>query len=62
MIPFDVYKHPAFTRNRHLHLLAAGHGGHVGFLARGPRRFWVDEILCHWMIEIGNNSQAGIVL
>jgi len=62
MIPFDVYKHPAFARNPHLRLLAAGHGGHVGFLARGPRRFWVDEILCRWMMEIGNNSPAGIVL
>ncbi len=59
MIPYDVYRHPAFARNPHLRLLMADHGGHVGFLARGARRFWVDEILCQWLA--GNNSGAGIV-
>ncbi|MCC6344638.1 MAG: alpha/beta fold hydrolase [Bryobacterales bacterium] len=59
MIPHDVYRHPAFARNPHLRLLMAEHGGHVGFLARGARRFWVDEILRQWLA--GNNSGAGIV-
>jgi predicted alpha/beta-fold hydrolase len=41
-IPFEMYSHPAFRANPHLKLVAPEHGGHLGFLARGPRRFWAD--------------------
>lgn len=58
MIPFSVYNHTAFRGNpkgNSPHLVAVDHGGHVGFLARGPRRFWVDEMMIRWLEEL---SQA----
>lgn len=49
MIPFHVFDRAAFRENRHIELLAVDHGGHVGFLAKGKQRFWVDEVLVDWM-------------
>jgi len=49
MIPFHVFDHPAFRRNPCLQLLATDHGGHVGFLARGRDRFWVDHVMTEWL-------------
>lgn len=51
MVPFEVYDHPAFARNPHLHLLQVEHGGHLGFLSRHNPRFWVDETLLDWLEE-----------
>lgn len=48
MIPFEIYNHPAFRENPHLHLLAVEHGGHLGFLARGKSRFWLDGVIGDW--------------
>ncbi len=42
-IPFESFGHPALRSNPQLRLLAPGHGGHVGFLAKTGQRFWVDE-------------------
>jgi predicted alpha/beta-fold hydrolase len=49
LIPFEVYRHPAFETNPNLKLLAVKHGGHLGFLARGPNRFWLDPVVLEWM-------------
>ncbi len=56
LIPFRVYDHPAFARNPNLRLIAADHGGHVGFIARHQPRFWVDRLLLDWIEEISNKS------
>jgi len=56
LIPFRVYDHPAFARNPCLKLLAVEHGGHLGFLARTPPRFWVDEIVLDWMERARDNK------
>lgn len=48
MIPFDVFRHAAFRANPNLALLAVDHGGHLGFLARGPDRFWLDGVVLEW--------------
>ena len=42
-IPFRIFDHPAIRSNPHLTLLATDYGGHLGFLARGGPRFWMDE-------------------
>lgn len=55
MIPFEVYQHPAFRRNPLLRLCAVDHGGHVGFLARGGHRFWIDHTVTDWIKDTGNN-------
>jgi predicted alpha/beta-fold hydrolase len=48
LIPFSVYDHPAFDENPHLSLLAVENGGHLGFIARGAERFWLDRIVVDW--------------
>jgi predicted alpha/beta-fold hydrolase len=55
LIPFSIYVHPAFARNAHLRLVAPAHGGHVGFIARGRPRFWVDELVLDWVEEISDS-------
>ena len=61
LIPFEVYNHPAFTRNPNLRLLAVEHGGHVGFIAKTPPRFWLDQVLLEWMTEVRNKAAANFV-
>lgn len=48
-IPFCIYDHPAFRQNSCLELLATDHGGHLGFLARGRPRFWLDHAIMEWI-------------
>jgi len=61
LVPFEVYNHPAFARNPNLRLLAVEHGGHVGFLAKTPPRFWLDGVLMEWMSEVRNKAAANFV-
>jgi predicted alpha/beta-fold hydrolase len=62
LIPFEVYRHPAFETNPWLHLVAVEHGGHVGFVSRVRPRFWLDGVLLDWMEETRNKVVAGSVL
>jgi len=55
LIPFEVFDHPAFASNPHLELIAPEHGGHVGFIARGQPRFWVDRVLVEWMEQLSDS-------
>lgn len=61
LVPFEVYNHPAFTRNPYLRLLAVDHGGHVGFISKTPPRFWLDQVLLEWMSEVRNKAAANFV-
>lgn len=61
LIPFDVYRHPAFDRNPNLRLLAVDHGGHLGFVSRTKPRFWLDQVLVQWISEVRNKAHAGFV-
>jgi predicted alpha/beta-fold hydrolase len=62
LIPFEVYNHPAFSQNPCLRLLAVEHGGHLGFVAKGKPRFWLDQVLVQWIGEVRNKVAAGLVL
>jgi len=62
MIPFDVYQHPAFSRNRNLRLVAVEHGGHLGFVARTKPRLWLDRVLIGWLDEVRNKVAQTSVL
>ncbi|MGA2186157.1 MAG: alpha/beta fold hydrolase [Bryobacteraceae bacterium] len=53
LIPFAVFDHPAFATNSFLRLVAPDRGGHVGFIARGQHRFWVDRVIVEWMEHVG---------
>jgi uncharacterized protein len=61
MIPFSVYDHPAFASNPCLKLLAVDHGGHLGFIAKTKPRFWLDDVLVNWVLEVRNKVTAGFV-
>jgi predicted alpha/beta-fold hydrolase len=61
LIPFAVYDHPAFATNPHLRLLATEHGGHLGFISKTRPRFWLDQVLVHWLLEVRNKVPAGFV-
>jgi predicted alpha/beta-fold hydrolase len=61
LIPFAVYDHPAFKTNPCLRLLAIEHGGHLGFISKTKPRFWLDQVLVNWLLEVRNNLPAGLV-
>jgi len=52
-IPFRMYDHPAFRQNPHLQLLATVYGGHLGFLAKGRPRLWLDHAIMEWIGDCG---------
>ena len=62
LIPFEVYRHPAFSKNRHLRLLAVEHGGHLGFVAKKKPRLWLDGVLLEWMEQVRNKVAEASVL
>ncbi len=49
LIPAEVYDHAAFSRNSWIKLLTVEHGGHLGFIARGKPRFWLDGVILAWV-------------
>jgi predicted alpha/beta-fold hydrolase len=51
-IPFEIFSHPALTRNPNLQLLATEHGGHLGFIARRGQRFWVDDVALTFVADV----------
>jgi len=50
MIPYEVFRHPAFETNPHLTLAATQHGGHIGFLSRRRPRIWLDSVVRDWIV------------
>src|SRR5882762_5399392 len=62
LIPFEVYDHPAFSQNTWLRLVAVEHGGHLGFVAKGKPRFWLDQVLVQWIGEVRNKTAAHLVI
>lgn len=62
LIPFDIYRHASIRDNPALELLTVPHGGHLGFIARGRPRFWLDPILVDWVEARRNNRPFSNVL
>jgi len=50
-IPFRVYRSEAVRSNPRIELLVTRYGGHLGFIGRKPRRFWVDQAIMEWVGE-----------
>ena len=48
-IPYRIYESAAIRSNRAIKLLVTDHGGHLGFLARGPNPFWADRAVTTWL-------------
>jgi predicted alpha/beta-fold hydrolase len=56
LVPFEMYKHRAFSSNPALRLLAVRHGGHLGFLSRTRPRFWLDGVILNWMEGVATRA------
>jgi len=52
LVPFEVYRHPAFHTNPALTLIAPKHGGHLGFISRHKPRFWLDAVALDWIEQV----------
>jgi hypothetical protein len=48
-VPFDIYESAAVRSNPWIELMATEHGGHLGFIGRGPNRLWSDEAIMEWI-------------
>jgi predicted alpha/beta-fold hydrolase len=49
VVPFEIFERPEVRQNPRFELVAPDHGGHVGFLARRPPRFWANAVLLDWI-------------
>ena len=52
LVPFEIFRHPAFQQNTAVRLVATKHGGHLGFLSRSKPRFWIDSFALNWIEEV----------
>jgi uncharacterized protein len=48
-IPFSIYDSPEVTANPRVRLVVTPHGGHLGFLGRGPQRLWLDHAVMQFI-------------
>jgi uncharacterized protein len=56
LIPFEIFDHPAIRENPNVTLIAAEHGGHLGFLSNRKPRFWVDRVILNWLTEVRSKA------
>ena len=61
LIPFEIYENPGIRENPNLRLVAAEHGGHLGFISRRAPRFWVDRVVLAWLEETRNQHTSQLV-
>jgi len=61
LVPFEIYRHPAFSENPHLHLIAPDHGGHLGYISKRKPRLWLDGVLLEWLHLTGNKVEQTLV-
>lgn len=61
IVPFDSFETDAVRSNPAIELRATRHGGHLGFLARGPRRFWADDAIMEWIGTKSYETPSSIV-
>ena len=62
LIPFRVFNHPAIHAGRHIELRATDHGGHMGYLSRWGKLFWLDHEIVAWMGRIAQELEKSIVI
>jgi predicted alpha/beta-fold hydrolase len=55
-VPFAIYESAAVRSNPWIQLMATDHGGHLGFIGRGPNRLWSDEAIMEWIAGAAVNK------
>ena len=48
-VPWQIVEHAAVRANPQIETLVTEHGGHLGFIARGNPRFWLDAAIMEWI-------------
>lgn len=61
LIPFSIYESGAVRDNPAIALVTPEHGGHLGFIAKGKPRFWLDPLVLDWIVRIRNNHPSDCV-
>jgi predicted alpha/beta-fold hydrolase len=61
LIPFSIYESGAVRGNPAIELVTPEHGGHLGFIAKGKPRFWLDPLVRDWIARIRNNHPSHCV-
>ena len=56
LVPFSSVSTQSGCTNPCIQLMAAEHGGHLGFIGRRPHRFWADHVIMEWIT--GQNGSA----
>jgi len=49
LVPSETFDAPTVRENPWIERVPTEHGGHLGFLARGPHRFWLDSTIIEWV-------------
>jgi predicted alpha/beta-fold hydrolase len=49
LVPFEILRSQLVKDNPRIELLVTERGGHLGFLARGKERFWLDAAIVAWI-------------
>jgi predicted alpha/beta-fold hydrolase len=57
LIPSDVYE--PLEDNPLIRVVLTPHGGHLGFLAKGQPRFWLDGVITRWIASPKSMEQGG---
>jgi predicted alpha/beta-fold hydrolase len=52
VVPFGIFERPEVLRNSSINLIAAEHGGHLGFIARRGPRFWAERTVMEWICSL----------
>jgi predicted alpha/beta-fold hydrolase len=55
-VPFAIYESAAVRSNPWIQLMATEHGGHLGFIGRGPNRLWSDKAIMEWIVGAAVNK------
>jgi predicted alpha/beta-fold hydrolase len=56
LVPAETFDLPAVSGNPWIERMPTDHGGHLGFLGRGPRRFWLDAAITEWVSGVRRRS------
>jgi hypothetical protein len=51
-IPMEIYRQPAVEANPWIQFVPVPHGGHMGFVARQTPKFWLNELVLSWMLQL----------
>ena len=58
-VPFATYESAAVRSNPWIQVMATEHGGHLGFIGRGPNRLWSDKAIMEWIAGAAVNKTRG---